>query len=199
MLEGVVFSFLFLLRNSKLDTWDAAQALAVGKPLDKMESVPEVAMEGFPGAESLHELGVSVGPNQVSHTHDQVMPFLFVCNMAAAHAHCRLHCTACQQLSAWAAADNDRMHRCKELQSFIPLLCTAGANLCTWLSKGMLLLLHVLVCICIFDYGLLRHVVHAWPSVYRRGSCAQRALRLLKIYVCHLICLEVCVLECMGQ
>jgi len=59
----------------------------VGKPLDKMESVPEVAMEGaFPSAESLHELGLSIGPNQVSHTHDQVMPFSSACNMAAAHA-----------------------------------------------------------------------------------------------------------------
>ncbi len=64
--------------------WNAAQALAVGKPLDKMESLPEVSMEGFPSAESLHELGVSMGPNQVSHTHDQVMPFLCACNMGAA-------------------------------------------------------------------------------------------------------------------
>ncbi len=78
------FLFSFSLRNSKLDTWDAAQALAVGKPLDKMESVPEVSMEGFPSAESLHELGVSIGPNQVSHTHDQVMPFLCACNLGAA-------------------------------------------------------------------------------------------------------------------
>ncbi|KAL0024653.1 hypothetical protein WJX77_006333 [Trebouxia sp. C0004] len=51
------------------------KALAVGKPLDKMESVPEVAMEGFPSAESPHEFGVSIGPNQVSHTHDQEAPF----------------------------------------------------------------------------------------------------------------------------
>ena len=72
--------------NSELDTWNAAQALAVGKPLDKMESVPEVAMEGFPSAESLHELGVSIGPNQVSHNHDQVTPFS-KCNLGAAHAH----------------------------------------------------------------------------------------------------------------
>ncbi len=73
--------------NSKLDAWNAAQALAVGKPLDKMESVPEVAMEGFPSAETLHGLGVSIGPNQVSHTHDQVMPVSSTCNMGTAQVH----------------------------------------------------------------------------------------------------------------
>lgn len=71
--------------SSKLDTWNVAQALAVGKPLDKMESVPELSMEGFPSAESLHELGVSMGPNQVPHTHDQVMPFSRACNIHTAH------------------------------------------------------------------------------------------------------------------
>lgn len=73
--------------NSKLDTRSVAQALAVGKPLDKMESVPEVAMEGLPSGESLHESDVSIRPNQGSHTRDQVMPFSHMCNMGTAQIH----------------------------------------------------------------------------------------------------------------
>ena len=73
--------------DSKLDTSNVAQALAVGKPLDKMESVPEVGMEGFPSGESLHELDVSIRPNQGSHTRDQVMPFSHTCNVGIAPLH----------------------------------------------------------------------------------------------------------------
>lgn len=73
--------------NSKLDTRNVAQALAVGKPLDKMESVPEVAMEGLPSGESLHESDVSIRPNQGSHIRDQVMPFSHTCNMGTAQIH----------------------------------------------------------------------------------------------------------------
>ena len=42
------------------------QALAIGKPLDKMQSVPEAAVEGegLPTADQLNRLGYSVGENQ---------------------------------------------------------------------------------------------------------------------------------------
>lgn len=45
----------------------------MGKPLDKMESVPEAAMEGLPSAERLHDMGFGPSPSQVPPAQDQVM------------------------------------------------------------------------------------------------------------------------------
>ena len=46
----------------------------MGKPLDKMESVPEAAMEGLPSAERLHEMGFAPSPSQVPPAQHQVVP-----------------------------------------------------------------------------------------------------------------------------
>ena len=48
------------------------QALAIGKPLDKMESVPEAALEGVPSADKLHEMGYGFQHDQAEPHHDQV-------------------------------------------------------------------------------------------------------------------------------
>ena len=39
-------------------------ALAIGKPLDKMESVPEAALEEVPSADRLHEMGFGLQQHQ---------------------------------------------------------------------------------------------------------------------------------------
>lgn len=58
-----------------LPRWSGVlQALAIGKPLDKMQSVPEAAVEGegLPAAHQLRELGYGVREDQPHPDYDKV-------------------------------------------------------------------------------------------------------------------------------
>ena len=63
MLENVKYIVITTMQR-----WSAVvQALAIGKPLDKMRSVPEAAVEGeglLPAAHQLRELGFGIGEDQ---------------------------------------------------------------------------------------------------------------------------------------
>ena len=74
------------------------QALAVGKPLDKMESVPEAAMEGLPSAEALHDMGFSSGPSHLPPANEQVnllLKAILACPASCLHTHEEQQISAC--------------------------------------------------------------------------------------------------------